>query len=268
MLELLNLHPKVSKREKHLLLAHILQVTPSDLYLMEDYEVPFNEVERYISMLSRLEEGYPLQYLLGEWEFYGRTFKVEEGVLIPRPETELLVEKILTTVNKDRPLKGFEIGVGTGCISVTLLLEIPSLVMYADDVNPKALQLAYQNACMHQVQDRLYLMEGSLFEPVRGMRFHLVVSNPPYIPEGMWDSLPTTVKWEGKTSLIGGPKGYEFYEKIASEIHHFLEEDGMFFLEIGHDQGSVVRDIFEEKGFRVEVFKDLAGQDRVVVGWM
>ncbi len=214
-----------------------------------------------------LENGYPLQYLIGEWDFYGRTFKVKEGVLIPRPETEILVEKCLEKIPREGSILGFEIGIGTGCISITLLLERENLIMYGDDVNDRATELAKANAELHGVKSRFIILKGDMFEPVKGMKFNFVVSNPPYIPQKEWEKLPKGVRIEGMVSLIGGEKGYEFYEGFSKEVGDFLKDDGFFCLEIGHDQGSVVRDIFSKKGFEVIVYKDYTNNDRVVLGW-
>ena len=230
-------------------------------------EVSKEVEDEYLKSLSLLEEGYPLQYLLGEWDFYGRTFKVEEGVLIPRSETEILVEKVLERIPFDEERIGFEIGVGTGCISITLLLERSKLIMYGDDIQDKAIELARTNAKIHKVENRFILKKGNMFEPVEGMVFDFVVSNPPYIPESEWEKLPRGVRLEGRVSLIGGKYGYEFYERFGKNIERFLKEGGFFALEIGHDQGKVLKELFLKEGFSVEIFKDYGGQDRVMVGW-
>jgi len=228
-------------------------------------EVSKTFLEEYQRALAKLEEGYPLQYLLGEWDFYSRTFRVKEGVLIPRPETELLVEKTLENLQKDKEYVGLEIGVGSGCISITLLLERERLFMYGTDVNPIALEVSEENAQRHKVSHRLKLLYGKDFEPVKGMKFDFIVSNPPYIPESYWEKLPEGVKLEGRTSLIGGQKGWEFYERFSRQLKDHLKAGGFFVLEIGHDQAQVVRELL--KDYRVSIFKDYSGQDRVVVGW-
>ncbi len=222
-------------------------------------------VKLYEAGLEKLKEGYPLQYLLGEWDFYGRAFKLVEGVLIPRPETELLVEKTLGLLEKTRDYVGLEIGVGSGCIAITLLLEREGVFMYGTDINPKALEVSQLNAEIHGVAHRLRLFQGKDFEPVKDMKFDFIVSNPPYIPEGYWEKLPQGVKLEGRESLIGGEKGWEFYERFSESVEKHLRNGGFFALEIGHDQGDVIKEIF--KNFRIEIFKDYSGQDRVVIGW-
>ena len=234
---------------------------------MEDYDIPPYVERNFFSLLEERKEGKPLQYLMGEWDFFGRTFRVKEGVLIPRPETELLVEKVLDLLPNEKRLEGYEIGVGSGCISITLLSERPLLSMTGCDINPSAVELSRENARLHNVEDRLEVYVGDMFSPVRGRKFDFVVSNPPYIPAGRWKDLPEEVKREGYSSLIGGEKGYEFYERFAEEVCGYLREGGFVALEIGHDQGKKVRDILGSAGFEVKIFKDLSGQDRVVVGW-
>ncbi|RMH04225.1 MAG: peptide chain release factor N(5)-glutamine methyltransferase [Aquificota bacterium] len=264
--QLLHQPSKASPKDRLLLLAHLLKRDHKEL-LLKDPTVS-QEVQRlYFELLKRVEEGYPLQYVLGEWDFYGRPFWVEEGVLIPRPETEFLVEEVLKRLPKDKRLVGLEVGTGTGCISITLLLERQNLFMFAKDISLKALRLAKKNAKRHAVEGRLFLFACDLFECLKPFAFDFIVSNPPYIPEDKWESLPKGVRLEGYKSLIGGPKGYELYIKMAERIDYYLKQEGFFAFEIGHDQGSIVKEVFEGKGYRVDVLKDYAGQDRVVIGW-
>ncbi len=234
---------------------------------MEDLQVPTEVEERFFRELERLEGGYPLQYILGEWEFFGLSFFVEEGVLIPRPETEILVEEVLRRLPEGEPLLGLELGVGTGCISVSLLYHKPNLCIVGSDINIRALKLAKKNALRHGVSERLLLFAGDLFKALKPKAFDLLVSNPPYIPEEHWERLPEGVRLEGYSSLIGGRMGLELYEAIADVLTDFLKPGGLIALEIGHDQGRVVRGIFQKKGLNLEVIKDYSGQDRVVLGW-
>jgi release factor glutamine methyltransferase len=265
--QLLQRPSRVSLRDRVLLLAHLLKRDHKELLLRLEEEIPKECEKLYLSSLRKLEEGYPLQYLIGEWDFYGRSFYVEEGVLIPRPETELLVEEVLKRVHKEKPVIGLEIGVGSGCISITLLLERERLKMFANDINLKALKLAKNNALRYGVEGRLLLFASDLFSSIRPFPFDFIVSNPPYIPEEYWDRLSTGVKLEGYPSLIAGKKGYELFERLSEEIGVYLSRGGFFALEIGHDQGQVVKDIFHKRGFHAQVYKDYSGQDRVVVGW-
>ena len=261
--ELLKRVPSEYKRDAEIILAHLLGISPSNLPLYYDEEL--KDEESFWRLLRERMEGKPVAYVIGEWECMGRTFKVEEGVLVPRPETEILIEETLKLIPKDEQIEGLELGSGTGCIAINLLLERPKLKMVAIDIDPKAVRLTKENAKLHKVEDRLEVLIGDLFEPVKGRKFGFIVSNPPYIPEHLWEELPQEVKREGKRALIGGKKGYEFYERIAKEVPEFLKEKGFVALEIGHDQGNVVKKLFENLGFKVEVIKDFSGYDRVVI---
>lgn len=265
--QLLQRPSRASLRDRALLLAHLLKKDHKELFLNLEEDIPEECEELYLSSLKKLEEGYPLQYLIGEWDFYGRSFYVEEGVLIPRPETELLVEEVLKRVHKKKPAIGLEIGVGSGCISITLILEREGLRMLANDINLKALKLAKRNALRYEVEGRLLLFASDLFSGIKPFPFDFIISNPPYIPEEHWNKLPMGVKLEGYLSLIAGKKGYELFERLSEEIRAYLSDEGFFAFEIGHDQGQVVKDIFHRRGFHAQVYKDYSGQDRVLVGW-
>ncbi len=266
--ELLSRLPRELRRDGEIILSHLLRVETSRLPLLLESEVPPEIEGRFRELIKRRGEGVSVAHLIGEWDFYGRTFKVREGVLVPRPETELLVERVLELIPPEEDREGFEIGGGTGCISITLLLERPRLRMVVDDINPKALELIRENARLHGVEDRITVLEGDMFEPVKGQRFDFIVSNPPYIPERMWEKLPDEVRREGYSSLIGGRKGYEFYERFAVDAGVYLKEGGFVALEIGHDQGRVVRELLKEAGFKkVMIYKDYSGQNRVVIAW-
>jgi len=255
--------PPQLRRDAELLLSHLLSVKPSQLPLVE--EVPPSTAKRFAQLFKKLKKGTPLAYLIGEWECMGRVFKVEKGVLVPRPETELLIEKTLSLIEEGKPLTGLEIGVGSGCIAVNLLLERPLLKVAGVDVQEKALKVSAENARLHGVEERLTLLRGDLFTPVEGMRFDFIVSNPPYVPAKRWEELPPQVKAEGKTSLIGGESGLEFYERISKRAKEFLKEGGFVALEIGHDQGEAVAELFEKEGFTVNIFKDYSGADRIAI---
>lgn len=255
------------RRDAEIILAHLLKVKVADLHLLEESDLDKGLVSLFWKMLKKREEGIPTAYIIGEWEFFGRTFLVEEGVLVPRPETEILVERVLGLIPQDAELCGLDLGTGTGCIAITLLLERPNLKMWATDVNPVAVRTAVKNSDLHGVSERLKVLKGDLFEPVEGMVFDFIVSNPPYIPDHLWEDLPQEVRSEGKVSVVGGKKGYEFYERIAGRLREFLRPGGFVALEIGHDQGKVVKGLLESVGLRVNIYRDLSGQERVVVGW-
>ena len=254
-------------RDSKIILAHLLGVKPSQLYLLEDRELSDSKFKRFMDMIEERGKGTPAAYLIGEWECMGRSFELRRGILVPRPETEILIEVLLGTLPHSKALKGYEIGLGSGCISINLLLERKKLEMWGSDINPLALELSVKNAKRYRVDERLHVLSGRDFEPVKGQKFDFVVSNPPYIPEIMWDNLPKEVKAEGKEALIGGEKGYEFYERVSRELREHLSDEGVVAFEIGHDQGEVVKSLLGEEGFEVNIYRDYNGQDRVIVGW-
>jgi len=221
----------------------------------------------FLEGLSLLEKDVPLQYITGEVRFMNVKLKTEEGVFIPRPETELLVEKILEILPEDFEGRGLDIGGGTGCISIALLKERKGLVMYSTDINKKAVELMIINSKINGVSDRFFPARGDLLGPFSNMKFNFIVSNPPYIPHKRWLFLDETVKKEGFASLIAGMKGTEFYERLMKEIDRVLYRDGFVAFEIGHDQGEKVSEILKNYGFTAEIFKDFNNQDRVIIGW-
>lgn len=265
--ELLQSLPREIRRDAQIILAHLLRVKPSQIHLLLESELSSQTLRTFRELIDERLKGKPTAYLIGEWDFFGITFKTREGVLVPRPETELLVEKSLELIPGGQYRTGYEIGLGTGCISITLLKERELLSMEGSDINLLALELSRENAKLHGVENRLTLHRGSMFEPVKGREFDFVVSNPPYIPKRVWDSLPPEVKREGVQSLIGGEKGYEFYEELSTHIGKYVKKGGFVVLEIGHDQGEIVKSLLEKAGFKVKIYKDYSGQDRIAIGW-
>ncbi len=266
---ILNKLPPELRRDAQLMLAHLLKVKPPNLHLLLENELELETLRALEIMLKERKKGVPTAYIIGEWDFFGRTFKVERGILIPRPETELLVEKVLERVSGKGKVMGYEIGSGTGCISITLLLERSNLSMLACDINPKAVGLTLKNAKLHGVKERLQVFRGKFFEPVKGKKFDFIVSNPPYIPEKAWNRLPAEVRLEGREALLGGIDGYEFYKKVAPYLKEHLKEGGFVAFEIGHDQGKGIKKLLREiAGFKeVIIYKDYSGQDRIAVAW-
>ena len=227
-----------------------------------------DQQERQLSalLLSRVERE-PLQYLLGKAGFYGRDFRVDHRVLIPRPETELLCEKAieaLTAVRAARPQPFvLDLCTGSGAIGVTLALECPFAQVSACDLSPEALSLARQNA--RDLGAAVDLKQGNLFEAVTGRRFDMIISNPPYIPQKELAGLQEEVRREPQMALDGGEDGLDFYRRIAKEAPEYLNPDGWLLLEIGDGQGEAVKKMLLKQGFqRVTVFPDDQGLERMV----
>ena len=255
------------------LLADVLGLSRMELYIQYDRPVLGHELEQYRELVRRRAGGEPLQAILGETEFYSRTFKVEPGVFIPRPETERLVETATGLLApEDRRLLApvaLEIGCGSGVIGVSLALEVPRLVVWATDIDPKAVELTRRNARTHGVDARLNILQGSRFDPLpdhlRG-GVDLLVSNPPYVRRGDMAELQREVAdHDPPAALDGGEDGLDFYHALAAGLGRWLRPGGAVAVEIGADQGEDVMEILAASGAASpEVLQDYAGRDRVV----
>lgn len=236
----------------------------TNLLLNFNKEVPEEIVNRLKTDLVKVSENYPPQYLIGSCEFYGERFVVSEDTLIPRPETEELVELCLT--ENDLTKKSVvDIGTGTGIIAVSLKKNRPNWDVSAVDLSSSALEIAKENALQLDTSIDFYL--GDALEPVMDETFDIIISNPPYIGEEEWPEMDESVRiHEPKMALFADNKGLAIYEKIAKEATKVLNERGKIYLEIGYTQGMSVVRIFEEYFPQkvVEVVKDMSGHDRMI----
>lgn len=249
-----------------IILQYLLDMTRSQIFLNQNLELSDDVWNRFLDIQRDLKDGRPLQYAIGKWNFYGYDFIVNENVLIPRPETELLVEEILKEELKDKKL--LDIGTGSGAIAVSLDLENKdNLQVSACDISKEALEVARMNA--EKLGGHVDFIHSDLFENIEG-RFDIIVSNPPYISEEDYDKLDELLYHEPKTALYGGVKGYEIYEKIIDQAKSYLTDQANIFFEIGYDQGKVVSDLLRENGYHdVKVLQDYGGKDRIVTGkWL
>jgi release factor glutamine methyltransferase len=238
--------------EAHIIIQFLTGKTKEFIIAHPDFEI---DAEKFIEIVEKRKVGYPIQYIVKGKEFYKSWFYVEEGVLIPRQETELLVEISIKYIKKYNLEKIAEIGVGSGAIIISILLEVQA-IGYGTDILDKALEITKINAKRLNVEDRLYLKKGPFLEPFKGIYkdIELIVSNPPYVKNSA--ILPPEVKWEPKEALYGGEDGLEFYRKF---LNNYDLSGKIVVLEIGHDQG----DFFRKLGW--EVIKDYSGNDRIVV---
>jgi release factor glutamine methyltransferase len=221
-------------------------------------------------LLLRRAKGEPLQYLTGEKEFYGHLFRVTPDVLIPRPETEILVEKAIELIrsNVSSCVRFADIGAGSGCIAISVACEIPSSFGYAVDISAAALGIARYNALQNQVGDRVLPICGDLLEcfPPREC-LDLVMSNPPYIPLSDYNSLPTEVSgYEPHLALFGGESGLDFYRRLIPESMIRLVSGGYLLLELGAGQAEQVTQLVRDEGFLFKVIvNDLQGIPRCLI---
>lgn len=220
------------------------------------------------ALAARRLKGEPVSRIIGEKEFWGLSFRLNDATLVPRPETEMLVQRGLEVVGPlDRP-RILDLGTGTGCIAVSMLTEFSDMSAVAVDLSKDALDMARFNADRHGVGDRFETRQGSWFDPLEpGERFDLIVSNPPYIESAAIETLMVEVRdHDPRLALDGGPDGLRPYRAIAREAASFLRPGGAVLLEIGTGQGSAVTDLFAEAGFkRIEVEHDLNGHERMIV---
>lgn len=225
--------------------------------------------QRLDQLGARRLAGEPVARILGEKEFWGLAFQLNSATLVPRPETEALVELGIAELSSHEAPRFLDLGTGSGCIPIALLTELPQANAVAVDLDPQAIAAAGINARRHKVAERLSLRQGSWFSPIeRGEVFDLVLSNPPYIESADILELDREVRdHDPILALDGGTDGLDAYRVIVREVPSVLVSGGMLALEIGSRQGRAVLDLMERRGFsEVAVARDLAGLDRVVSG--
>jgi len=251
-----------------------LGITRAEFLAAPEEQVPSDHVQGYSDYIARLVAGVPLQYILGRTEFYGREFVLTPAVLIPRADTETLVEVALAKLavlarqyESSGRLDVLDMCTGSGCLGLTLAAELPKVHSTLTDISQAALEVAAENIMRLGLSDRVTLREGNLWEPLAGSKFHLIVSNPPYIPSADILALAPVVQREPLIALDGGPDGLDFYRRIVSEAHFFLQPAGWLAVEIGAAQGAAVVGLFREAGFdEITLQQDLAGHSRVCAG--
>ena len=258
-----------------LILCYLLNVDKSYLYTHGDRVVSEEIVDKFLYLIEKRKTGYPLSYLLKEKEFYDLSFYIEEGVLVPRPDTEILVDWVINTaveVYGNQPINIVDLGTGSGCIGITLAYHLKDAVIYAVDLDEKALKVTEKNILRHNLNDRVVLCKGDMLEAIKALQLEekvdIIVSNPPYIPSEDIEELQVEVRgYEPRKALDGGIDGLDFYRRIIPESKIYLKSGGILAFEIGYEQGNSVRELLVEEGFSsVEVLVDLQGLDRVVVG--
>jgi release factor glutamine methyltransferase len=286
-----------------LLLLHVLSHDRTWVYAHPEEQVSTADAERFFALISRRANGEPTQHLTGKQEFWGLEFEVTPDVLIPRPETEHLIEVALDRIavreiRAGRPqtttgegLRIADVGTGSGCIAIALAKELPGAKFFATDISPKALEVARRNAARHSVADRIDFIEGNLLNafsvvgaqhaaPLLGKdaahespvtshqsrSFDLIVSNPPYIGRREVASLPREVReHEPEVALYGGENGYELYAVLIAQAAQHLKPGGILVLELGHDSLPAVEPLLDSANWaNLGVTNDLAGIPRVI----
>ncbi len=252
-----------SEFEAEQILVSLLKISSTALRT-QNPEVSDETAEELQDMIKRRQEGYPLQYILGEWEFFGLPFKVGEGVLIPRADTEVLVETALKYVDGREALKIIDLCSGSGCIAIALEKNAKNCAVAALEKEPEAYR--YLTANIELNQSRVIPLQGDVMIPF-GNNYDLIVSNPPYITPEAMEGLQREVTFEPDSALRGGEDGLYFYREIVKGWAPLLKSGGMLAVEIGFDQRKAVMEIFKKGGLsNIQCTKDYGGNDRVVSG--
>jgi len=268
-----------------LLLAHLLKKKRLQLYMEFERDLDEPTLEALRGMVKRRVAGEPLQYITGEAEFCGLRLMVDKRVLIPRPETELLVETVVKRLKAERPqagtlappdknLKIVDVGTGSGCIAIALAKKLTTAsrdacaTIYATDASREALDVARGNATLHQIEKNIRFLESDLLQNLDdSLRVDVIVSNPPYIADGEMAKLPKEVRdFEPVRALAAGEDGLKVIRRLVMDARRILSPSGFVALELGAGQRAAVEEFFGQQGYEVvEVVKDLQGHERVVV---
>ena len=261
-------HPERGGRDAETLLLHLVGKNKAWLLAHAEDEFAGCAAIGYAGLLERRRRGEPIQYITGEAEFYGLPFRVDNNVLIPRPETEHLVEKVLNLAAHFNRPQIVDVGTGSGAIAIALASKLPTALITATDLSASALQVARENAERNRVADRIRFLEGDLLAPVTGKQFEIVVSNPPYVAENDRNSLPVEVReHEPSTALFAGADGLGIYGQLIPDAQASIVDGGFLVLEIGYSQGAAVAGLLADSCFEeIEFTADLQGIPRVAVG--
>ena len=257
-----------ARLEAQLLLAHVLKCTRTQLYTGFDKPLAEPELATYRELIRRRLAGEPVAYLLGEAELWGLPFYVDANVLVPRPDTETVIE-VARSLRPDRaaPCRVLDLCTGSGVIAISLAKELPAARVIATEISEPAAALARKNAERNAVADRVEVRVGDLWEPVAGERFDLIAANPPYIATAVIETLSAEVKREPRVALDGGRDGMAFYDRICAAARMHLEPGGALVVEHGFDQADAVRERFEAAGFaKITLVRDLGKNPRVTWG--
>ncbi|MCO5386160.1 peptide chain release factor N(5)-glutamine methyltransferase [Desulfosporosinus sp.] len=267
--ELLKKEIENARFDADLLLAEVLKVTRDRLYLDWDRNLSEQENEQFRAFIQRRASNVPLQYILKRQEFMGLSFYVDERVLIPRPDSEILVEKWLDIVRQenvegqDRLIKVADLCTGSGALAISIAHYYPVAEVVGIDLSLDALEVARQNA--ERLGAIVQWRQGDFVDSIRGECWDYIITNPPYVSTEDYRQCAPEIFHEPAMAFLGGSDGLDFYRRLAEEIRPLLKPQGKVLMEIGWDQAEAVCSLFHLKGFKTQVFPDLAGRDRVIL---
>lgn len=251
--------------ESRQILSFLLEKDISFLYIYPDFQLNEEVEEKFVKIINKRRENYPLEYILNSADFYKRDFYVDERCLIPRWDTENLIEAVKEKSKNISNPKILEIGPGSGAISITLVLELKNAFITGADISKDALKVCNINLNKYQI-DNVEFIYSNLFENIKD-KYDIIISNPPYIKSEEMNSLQEEVKKEPVLALDGGEDGLDFYKTISEESRDYLKKDGFLIFEIGHDQYDKVKEILiNNKYIDINYKKDIQGFKRVIFG--
>lgn len=256
--------PKIKAR---VVLEYTLKKTREYLIIYDKAEITSLQRDEYVRNIKRLIQGEPLQYITGMQEFMKLIFFVNKNVLIPRQDTEILVEEVIEIAKNFENLEILDLCTGSGAIAVSLAKYVSSAKITAVDISKEALEIARKNAKFNGVYQNIEFLESDMFKKLKNRKFDIIVSNPPYIASDIIKTLPKDVQREPRIALDGGKNGLDFYNQIAEEGYKYLNRGGYICLEIGYDQARSVKEIFDRYSVYTQTYckKDLCENDRVLV---
>jgi release factor glutamine methyltransferase len=251
-----------AKLEARFILEHVLKITQKEIIQKSDLQIDTDNQTEIEYITEKRIAGIPLPYLLGEWSFYGRTFKVNPHVLIPRADTEILIEKALSKINAHDLYEILDLGCGTGIIGITIALERPLSNVTLIDQSEHAIQNTKENQTLHQVTN-VMIQKSDWFSALDQTRFDVILSNPPYLEDND-PHLSQGLEEEPLDALVSGPTGIEAIQYIIENAKNHIKPSGWLFIEHGYNQAIILKDLFEKNGYQhIENAKDIHGVHRV-----
>lgn len=255
-----------ARQKANRLLAHLLNLDLVQLIMKEKEMVTKKQQEIFFSMVQRLLAGEPIQYILQNQEFMGLPFYITPDVLIPQPDTEILVEEVLNLCNERKNYRILDLCTGSGAIGISLAKYLEKCNVTLSDISNLALEVAQENSRIHEVENKIKIIQSDMFKNING-KFDIVVSNPPYIETNVIHTLAKDVQNEPIIALDGGKDGLNFYRDISQNAYKFLDKNGYLCLEIGYQQKNKIINILEETKKYENIYykKDLSGNNRVII---
>ncbi len=251
-----------AKLEARFILEHVLKIAQKEIIQKSDLQIDTDNQTEIEYITEKRIAGIPLPYLLGEWSFYGRTFKVNPHVLIPRADTEILIEKALSKINAHDLYEILDLGCGTGIIGITIALERPLSNVTLIDQSEHAIQNTKENQTLHQVTN-VMIQKSDWFSPLDQTRFDVILSNPPYLEDND-PHLSQGLEDEPLDALVSGPTGIEAIQYIIENAKNHIKPSGWLFIEHGYNQAIILKDLFEKNGYQhIENANDIHGIHRV-----